>query len=64
VRLQTGVAAMPGSAGTYHWGGIAGTTFFVDPVEDFYGILMTQAPNQRDQIRHLFRNLAYATLAD
>jgi hypothetical protein len=26
--------------------------------------LMTQAPNQRDPIRHLFRNLAYATLAD
>ena len=64
VRMQAGIAAMPGSVGTYHWGGIAGTTFFVDPAEDFYGILMTQAPNQRDPIRHLFRNLAYATLAD
>lgn len=64
VRMQAGVAAMPGSVGTYHWGGIAGTTFFVDPAEDFYGILMTQAPNQRDPIRNLFRNLAYATLAD
>lgn len=64
VRLQAGVDALPGSVGAYHWGGIAGTTFFVDPAEDFYGILMTQAPNQRDPIRNLFRNLAYATLAD
>ena len=64
VRTQAGVAAMPGSVGTYHWGGIAGTTFFVDPAEDFFGILMTQAPNQRDPVRNLFRNLAYATLVD
>lgn len=64
VRTHAGVAAMPGSIGTYHWGGIAGTTFFVDPVEDFFGILMTQAPNQRDPIRQLFRHLAYATLVD
>ena len=64
VRTHAGVAAMPGSVGTYHWGGIAGTTFFVDPAEDFFGILMTQAPNQRDPIRNLFRNLAYATLVD
>jgi CubicO group peptidase (beta-lactamase class C family) len=64
VRTHAGVSAMPGSVGTYHWGGIAGTTFFVDPAEDFFGILMTQAPNQRDHVRHLFRNLAYATLID
>lgn len=64
VRTQAGVSALPGSVGTYHWGGIAGTTFFVDPVEDFFGILLTQAPNQRDHVRNLFRNLAYATLID
>jgi CubicO group peptidase (beta-lactamase class C family) len=64
VRTHAGVSAMPGSIGTYHWGGIAGTTFFVDPAEDFFGILMTQAPNQRDPVRNLFRNLAYATLVE
>jgi CubicO group peptidase (beta-lactamase class C family) len=64
VRTHAGVSTMPGSVGTYHWGGIAGTTFFVDPAEDFLGILMTQAPNQRDHVRNLFRNLAYATLVD
>lgn len=64
VRTATGLATMPGSVGTCHWGGIAGTTFFVDPVEDFFGVLMVQAPNQRDHYRQLFRTLAYATLVD
>jgi CubicO group peptidase (beta-lactamase class C family) len=64
VRTATGLASMPGSVGTYHWGGIAGTTFFVDPAEDFFGILMAQAPNQRDHYRQLFRTLAYASLVD
>ncbi len=62
VRTAAGVSALPGSAGTYHWGGIAGTTFFVDPAEDFFGILLAQAPNQRDDYRQLFRTLAYASL--
>lgn len=64
VRTATGLATMPGSVGTCHWGGIAGTTFFVDPAEGFFGILMAQAPNQRDHFRLLFRTLAYATLVD
>lgn len=64
VRTATGLATMPGSVGTCHWGGIAGTTFFVDPAEGFFGILMVQAPNQRDHYRQLFRTLAYATLVD
>lgn len=64
VRTAAGQATMPGSVGTYHWGGIAGTTFFVDPAEDFFGILMVQAPNQRDHYRQLFRTLAYAALVD
>ncbi|MCU0763684.1 MAG: beta-lactamase family protein [Hydrogenophaga sp.] len=62
VRTAAGVSALPGSVGTYHWGGIAGTTFFVDPAEDFFGILLAQAPNQRDHYRQLFRTLAYAAL--
>jgi CubicO group peptidase (beta-lactamase class C family) len=64
VRTAAGVSALPGSVGTYHWGGIAGTTFFVDPAEDFFGILLAQAPNQRDHYRQLFRTLAYAALKD
>jgi CubicO group peptidase (beta-lactamase class C family) len=64
VRTEEGLASQLGSKGLYYWGGIAGTTFFVDPVKDLYAILMLQAPNQRDYYRPLFRNLVYAALQD
>lgn len=64
VRKAAGISAMPGSAGLYYWGGIAGTTFFVDPAQDLYALLMIQAPNQRDHYRPLFRSLVYAALLD
>ncbi|MDH4480881.1 MAG: serine hydrolase [Rhodoferax sp.] len=60
VRLAPGMETLPGAVGLYSWGGIAGTTFWVDPVNDFYAILMAQAPNQRDYFRPVFRNLVYA----
>jgi CubicO group peptidase (beta-lactamase class C family) len=62
VRTQLGMAPVPGSVGLYYWGGIAGTTFFVDPALDMHAMLMIQAPNQRDYYRPLFRNLVYAAL--
>jgi len=64
VRKAAGISPVPGSAGLYYWGGIAGTTFFVDPAEDLYALLMIQAPNQRDHYRALFRTLVYAALLD
>ena len=64
VRMEDGVAAVAGSKGLYYWGGIAGTTFFVDPKEDLFAVMMIQAPNQRDYYRPLFRNLVYAALRD
>lgn len=64
VRMAAGISSVPGSAGLYYWGGIAGTTFFVDPAEDLYALLMIQAPNQRDYYRPLFRSLVYAALLD
>ena len=62
VRTALGVSPVPGSVGLYYWGGIAGTTFFVDPALDMYAMLMIQAPNQRDYYRPLFRDLVYAAL--
>ena len=64
VRTAPGLAAVPGSVGLYYWGGIAGTTFFVDPALDLFALMMIQAPNQRDYYRPLFRNLVYAALED
>ena len=62
VRTHLGMSPVPGSVGLYYWGGIAGTTFFVDPALDMYAMLMIQAPNQRDYYRPLFRDLVYAAL--
>lgn len=64
VRKHVGVACVPGSVGMYFWGGLAGTTFFVDPAQELFAIFMLQAPNQREYYRMLFRNLVYAALMD
>jgi CubicO group peptidase (beta-lactamase class C family) len=62
VRLHAGLAPQPGSPGQYFWSGIGGTSFFVDPAEDLFAMLLTQAPNQRIFFRNLFRHLVYATV--
>ena len=59
-----GVRVVPGNPGMYYWGGIAGTTFFVDPVEELFAILMIQAPNQREYYRPLFRDMVYAMIVE
>jgi CubicO group peptidase (beta-lactamase class C family) len=64
IRLQPGISHVPGSVGQYFWGGLAGTTFWVDPAEQLFAILMIQAPGQRDYFRTLFRDLVYAAFDD
>jgi CubicO group peptidase (beta-lactamase class C family) len=62
VRTHAGLAPQPGSPGQYFWSGIGGTSFFVDPAEDVFAMLLTQAPNQRILFRNMFRHLVYAAL--
>jgi CubicO group peptidase (beta-lactamase class C family) len=64
VRLHTGIAQVPGSIGQYFWGGLAGTTFWVDPAEELFALLLIQAPGQRDYYRTLFRDLVYSAIDD
>jgi CubicO group peptidase (beta-lactamase class C family) len=64
VRLHAGIAAVPGSVGQYFWGGLAGTTFWVDPAEALFALLLIQAPGQRDYFRTLFRDLVYSAFDD
>jgi len=64
VRLQAGISPVPGSIGQYFWGGLAGTTFWVDPAEQLFALMLIQAPGQRDYYRNLFRDLVYAAFAD
>jgi CubicO group peptidase (beta-lactamase class C family) len=64
IRLQPGISHVPGSVGQYFWGGLAGTTFWVDPAEQLFAIMMIQAPGQRDYFRTLVRDLVYAAFDD
>jgi CubicO group peptidase (beta-lactamase class C family) len=64
VRLHAGLASVPGSVGQYFWGGLAGTTFWVDPAEQLFALLLIQAPGQRDYYRTLFRDLVYSAFDD
>ena len=62
VRMHAGLGPQPGSPGQYFWSGIGGTSFFVDPAEDLFAMLLTQAPGQRIYYRNLFRQLVYAAV--
>jgi CubicO group peptidase (beta-lactamase class C family) len=62
VRRDAGLAQIPGSIGEYYWGGLAGTTFWVDPQEQMFAVAMIQGPGQREYFRMLFRNLVCASL--
>ena len=64
VRTHAGMAPFPGSVGNYYWSGAAGTSFWVDPAERLFAVLMIQAPQQREHYRVLFRDMVYAALAD
>ena len=62
VRLTAGLADVPGSVGDYHWSGLGGTYFWIDPKEDLIAIWMMQASEPRQQYWALYRNLVYAAL--
>jgi CubicO group peptidase (beta-lactamase class C family) len=62
VRTLTGTAPIPGSVGDYHWSGLGGTYFWIDPQEKLIALWMMQAPEQRAYYRQLYRNMVYAAL--
>jgi CubicO group peptidase (beta-lactamase class C family) len=64
VRRQDGIASFPGSAGDYYWEGLGGTSFWVDPREELYGLVMIQAPGRREPYRRMMRQLVYAAIVE
>jgi CubicO group peptidase (beta-lactamase class C family) len=60
------VATMqPSSQGTFSWGGMASTFFWVDPVEDLVAIQMTQlTPSGAYPIRPQLQQLVYGAIID
>jgi CubicO group peptidase (beta-lactamase class C family) len=62
VRTDAGCCPLPGSVGEYFWGGVLGTSFWIDPVEDLVVVAMMMAPERRLYYRHLLRPLVYGAL--
>jgi len=62
VRTDAGLAPFPGSPGQFFWSGVAGTFFFIDPVEEMFVVFMMQGPGQREYIRNLLRDMVYAAV--
>ncbi len=62
VRTHQGMAPFPGSLGQFFWSGMAGTFFWIDPVEDMFAVFMMQGPGQREYIRSMLRDLVYAAV--
>jgi CubicO group peptidase (beta-lactamase class C family) len=65
VRVDDAQAGLLGSVGEYAWGGYASTSFFVDPKEELFAILMPQLlPSGYYPILEEFRVLVYQALVD
>lgn len=62
VRTATGLASQPGNPGQYSWSGMGGTFFFVDPAEDLFAMVLTQAPGQLRPLCALLPGLVYGAL--
>jgi CubicO group peptidase (beta-lactamase class C family) len=65
VTLDPVRTQVPGSIGEYGWGGMASTSFWVDPVEDMTVVFMTQlVPSSATPIRTEVKQLIYASIVD
>lgn len=64
VTLNPALTLIPGTPGEYHWGGAAGTAFWVDPVEDMAVVFMTQVLNAPPSVRQHLRTQIYAALEE
>jgi len=65
VVLDSAANKVPGSAGSYSWGGAASTIFWNDPVEEITGLFLTQLlPSSTYPIRPQLQQLVYQALVD
>jgi CubicO group peptidase (beta-lactamase class C family) len=62
IRSDAARSGVPGSVGSFTWGGAWGTYFWVDPAEQLIAIqLIHVAPDKIGPFRGAFRNLTYGT---
>ena len=65
VTLDPARVGIPGTEGEFTWGGMASTTFFVDPKEEMAVVFMTQAildTARRVRLRRDLRSLIYGAM--
>ena len=65
VHVDRAKSGLNGSVGEYNWGGLAGTIFWIDPMEEMVGLYMIQAlPPRFSDSRGQFKRLAYQAIVD
>ncbi|GAA4430141.1 serine hydrolase domain-containing protein [Pontibacter saemangeumensis] len=65
IATAKGAAQLPVSVGTYDWGGIFGTTYWVDPKEGIVALLYTNKfPNSYGDLSDKFRVLVYQAIME
>ena len=65
VTTDPAASQNPLSKGSYNWGGMASTYFWVDPKEDLLGIFMTQfIPSDAFPLRPQMQNMVYGAFID
>ena len=65
VVMESRASNMYASPGEFHWGGLASTAFWVDPVEQVTAMLFTQLmPSSTHPLRPQLRQLVYSALVD
>ena len=64
-RVDSVQNANLGAEGEYHWGGMASTLFWVDPVEDLVVVFMTQlVPSGTFNFRGQLQSIIYSSIVD
>lgn len=63
--MDVAKSGMPGNPGSYGWAGMANTYFWIDPVDEITGIIMTQLlPSGHYPLSREFRILTYQALIE
>ena len=65
VHVDPAQSGLNGSVGEYNWGGLAGTSFWIDPAEELIGIYMIQMmPPRYANGGGQFKRLVYQSITD
>ena len=64
VNIDPVRAQVPGSVGEYGWGGMASTSFWVDPAEELTVVFMTQlVPSSALNVRSELKSIVYGAIS-